>query len=117
MYGFILSLSLELPDVEVDLGSGRRNLMVLLGRRAAAVLVFILSAAASAFFTFFDAVNSSHTWAIPLLSLVPVLASLAGLNSHFESLEDVYRTKSINIIALCLFLVAFDGYLLIELLL
>jgi 1,4-dihydroxy-2-naphthoate octaprenyltransferase len=117
LYGFILSLSLELPDVEVDLRSGRRNLVVLLGRRTAAFLVFILSVAALAFFTFFDAVNSSHFWAIPLLSSVPVFASLAGLNSHFESHEDADRTSSINIIALCFFLVALDAYLLLELLL
>ena len=115
-YGFILSLALELPDLEVDRDGGRRNLVVLLGRRRVSFVVFLLSVAATVAFVLLAAVNPGNLWPLPVFSALPVTAGLMGLLRRSDSRLEADRISALNISALFLFLVALDGYLLISLL-
>jgi 1,4-dihydroxy-2-naphthoate octaprenyltransferase len=114
LYGLILSLSLELPDLEVDREHGRRNLVVLLGRRPATILILLLSVSATALFSFFGSGFLSHDRIVPLLSVMPILASLAGIIAGQDSQAEADQASAINISALSLFLLALDGYLLLN---
>lgn len=114
LYGLILSLSLELPDLEVDREHGRRNLVVLLGRRPVTILILLLSVSATALFSFFGSGFLSHDRIVPLLSAMPILASLAGILAGQDSQAEADRASAINISALSLFLLALDGYLLLN---
>ncbi|MDH5791478.1 MAG: prenyltransferase [Candidatus Bathyarchaeota archaeon] len=116
LYGFILSLALELPDLEVDRDGGRRNLVVLLGRRRVSFVVFLLSVAATVAFVLLAAVNPGNLWPLPLFSALPLAAGLMGLLRRSDSQLEADRISALNISALFLFLVALDGYLLISLL-
>jgi len=115
-YGFILSLALELPDLEVDRDGGRRNLVVLLGRRRVSFVVFLLSVAATVAFVLLAAVNPGNLWPLPVFSALPLAAGLIGLLRRSESRLEADRISALIISALFLFLVALDGYLLIGLL-
>jgi 1,4-dihydroxy-2-naphthoate octaprenyltransferase len=112
LYGFMLSLSLEIPDLEVDREYGKRNLVVLLGRRPAAILILLLSVSATALFSIYESDSLIFGWVVPLLSVIPMLASLAGFLARSDSQAEADRASVINISALSLFLVALDGYLL-----
>jgi 1,4-dihydroxy-2-naphthoate octaprenyltransferase len=115
-YGFILSLALELPDLEVDRDGGRRNLVVLLGRRRVSFVVFLLSVAAMVAFVLLVAVNPGNLWPLPVFSALPVAAGLMGLLRRSDSRLEADLVSALNISALFVFLVALDGYLLISLL-
>lgn len=115
-YGFILSLALELPDLEVDRDGGRRNLVVLLGRRRATFVVFLLSVAATFAFVLLATVNPANLWPLPIFSAIPLAAGLMGLLRRSDSRVEADRTSALYISALFLFLVALDSYLLISLL-
>ena len=114
LYGFMLSLSLEIPDLEVDREYGKRNLVVLLGRRPASILILLLSVSATALFSIYVSGSLIYGWVVPLLSVIPMLASLAGFLARSESQAEADRASVINISALSLFLVALDGYLLLN---
>ena len=115
-YGFILSLALELPDLEVDRDGGRRNLVVLFGRRRVSFVVFLLSVAATVAFVLLAAVNLGNLWPLPIFSALPLAVGLMGLLRRSDSRVEADRISAMNISALFLFLVALDGYLLISLL-
>ena len=115
LYGYILSLSLELPDLETDRSYGRKNLVVLLNRRPTALLILLLSIAAFAFFTMGITHDFKTPLILPAISLVPILASLHGLMKRSLSHDDVNQMSVNNISALFLFLVCLDGYLLYQL--
>jgi 1,4-dihydroxy-2-naphthoate octaprenyltransferase len=116
LYGFILSLALEAPDLEVDRDSGRRNLVVLLGRRRASFVVLLLSVAAMVAFILLVVANPGNFWPIPVLSVAPVAASLAGWLRRSDSRVEADRISALNISALFIFLIALDCYLLVSLL-
>lgn len=116
LYGFILSLALEAPDLEVDRDVGRRNLVVLLGRRRSSFVVLLLSVAAMFAFILPAAASPGNFWPIPVLSVIPVAASLAGWLRRSDNRVEADRISALNISALFLFLIALDGYLLVSLL-
>ena len=115
VYGFILALTLEIPDLEVDRDSDRVNIVVLMGRRAVAILILLLSVSALLVFSLFAALNSTIFWAVPVLSVAPVYAGLNGF-LKLNSPAKANRVSRINISALFLFLVILDIYLLMALL-
>ena len=116
LYGLILSLSLEFPDLEVDVEYDRQNLVTVLGRRPVTYVILLLSITSTAVFTLFISHNFSSFWVIPLFSVIPILAGLMGSVIHPYTFEKVDRISAVNILALSLFLVALDGYLLLSLL-
>jgi len=116
LYGLILSLSLELPDLEADREGGRTNLVVMLGRRPASLLVLLLSAAATTIFTLVRVIDIGPPWMLPLLSAAPLMASLNTLCRSSDSHAEADRVSILNISALSLFLAALDAHLLLSLL-
>jgi 1,4-dihydroxy-2-naphthoate octaprenyltransferase len=116
LYGLILGMSLEMPDLEVDRVGGKRNLVVWLGRRPVALLTFLTSVAATALFTLYSVVDFGRFWALPVLSAAPIVASSMGLLRRPHDHADADRLSALNISALFIFLVALDGYLLTSLL-
>jgi 1,4-dihydroxy-2-naphthoate octaprenyltransferase len=115
-YGLILSLSLELPDLEVDREYGKMNLVVLMGRRKVTFIILLASILASAFFVFFATVDFDKFWILPILSLSPIVASLSGYLTHSDSQLKANHISRINISALFLFLVVLDCFFLMKLL-
>ncbi len=115
LYGLVLGLSLEMPDLEVDRDGGKRNLVVLLGRRSVALLIFLTSVAATALFALYSAADFGRFWALPVLSAAPLIASSMGLMMCPRDHADADRLSAMNISALFIFLVALDGFLLIGL--
>ena len=116
LYGLILSLSLELPDLEADREGGRINLVVMLGRRPASLLILLLSVIATAIFTQVRVVDTSPPWVLPLLSAAPLVASLNTMRRRSDSHAEADRVSILNISALSLFLAALDAHLLLSLL-
>ena len=116
LYGLILSLSLELPDLEADREGGRTNLVVMLGRRPASLLILLLSVIATAIFTQVRVVDTSPPWVLPLLSAAPLMARLNTLRRSSDSHAEADRVSILNISALSLFLAALDAHLLLSLL-
>ena len=111
LYGFNLSLSLELPDLEVDREYRKINLVVLLGRRKITFLIFLTSMLASAFFIFLVKVDVHRFWLLPILSFFPIITSLKGYFTHSYSQVKANNLSILNISALFFFLVALDCYL------
>jgi len=116
LYGFVLSLCLELPDMEVDASHGKRTLVVALGRRRAVLLAVLATAAASVIFAVSPAGRVYGSLMPPLLSLAPLAAALSVLTARLDDPADADRVGARIIAALFLFLLAFDGYLLYNLL-
>jgi 1,4-dihydroxy-2-naphthoate octaprenyltransferase len=116
LYGFVLSLSLELPDMEVDSSHGKRTLVVALGRRRAVLLAVLATAAASVIFAVSLAGRVDGSLMPPLFSLAPLAAALSGAAASLDDPADADRVSARIIAALFLFLLAFDGYLLYNLL-
>ena len=115
LYGFVLSLSLELPDMEVDSSHGKRTLVVALGRRHSVLLAVLATAAASMIFAASPAGRVNGSLMPPLFSMAPLAAALSGLTARLDDPVDADRVGARIIAALFLFLLAFDGYLLYNL--
>lgn len=116
LYGFVLGLGLELPDLEVDREYGRTNLVVLVGRRFTALLVLILTIIATAFFVLFVVVDFSNLWMLPILSMMPVIAGLRGYSTQSDDQAKANCNSTMYISALFLVLITLNSYLLLPLL-
>jgi 1,4-dihydroxy-2-naphthoate octaprenyltransferase len=114
MYGFMLSLSLEAPDAEIDQKGGKRNLVVRKGERN--VFLFILALTTSATLTFF-----TYKWLAPssvlevgvlaLFSIVPLTAAIVGFTGVLQK-KSVKRFSALNIASLFVFNILTVAYLL-----
>jgi 1,4-dihydroxy-2-naphthoate octaprenyltransferase len=114
MYGFMLSLSLEAPDAEIDRKGGKRNFVVRKGERN--VFLFILALTASATSTFF-----AYKWLVAsavldmgvlgLFSIVPLTAALVGFAGVLQK-RSVNRFSAFNIASLFVFNMLTVAYLL-----
>jgi len=114
MYGFMLSLSLEAPDVEVDRKGGKRNFAVRKGERS--VFFLILALAVSATLTFFVCgwlVTSAvvDLGVVVLFSIAPLTAGLLGFVGVFQKRE-VKHFSALNVASLFAFNMLMIAYLL-----
>jgi 1,4-dihydroxy-2-naphthoate octaprenyltransferase len=115
MYGLILSLSLEAPDIDVDRKGGKRNLAVRKGEPS--VFFLILALAVSATLTFYV-----YTWFITsavvdleivfLFSIIPLIAGLAGFVGISKK-GAVNRFSALNVASLFVFNMLMIAYLLV----
>lgn len=115
IYGFMLSLSLGVPDVEVDRRGGKRTLAVRKGQRG--VLLLILGLAISASLAFF-----AYRWlvacavvdlgVVALFSLAPLIAGLVGFVGAFQK-KSVDRFSALNVASLFAFNILMITYLII----
>ena len=114
MYGLILSLSLEAPDVDVDRKGGKRNLAVRKGESN--IFFLILALAVSATLTFYV-----YNWFITsavvdlgivfLFSIMPLIAGLAGVVGVLQK-RAVNRFSALNVASLFVFNTLMIAYLL-----
>ncbi len=115
MYGLILSLSLEAPDVDVDRKGGKRNLAVRKGESS--VFFLILALAVSATLTLYV-----YNWFITsavvdlgivfLFSIMPLIAGLAGVVGILQK-RAVNRFSALNVASLFVFNMLMIAYLLV----
>jgi len=115
MYGLILSLSLEAPDVDVDRKGGKRNLAVRKGEPS--VFFLILALAVSATLTFyvynwFITSAAVDLGAVFLFSIMPLIAGLAGFVGIFKK-RAVNRFSALNVASLFVFNTLMIAYLLV----
>ncbi len=115
LYGLILSLSLEAPDVEIDRKGGKRNLVVRKGARSVFSLILALSVlAALAFFVYCWFITSFIVdfGAVFLFSLVPLMAGLLGFVGVFQK-NKADRFSALNVGSLFVFNIFMIVYLLV----
>jgi 1,4-dihydroxy-2-naphthoate octaprenyltransferase len=111
LYGFILSLCLQVPDYEVDLMLNKKTLVGLIGRRRTYLIVLLCALAASViYFGFFPSLSPVMVFWV---SLVPVASSLFSVLLLSDNREHARQFTTINISALFLFLVGLDLLLLV----
>jgi 1,4-dihydroxy-2-naphthoate octaprenyltransferase len=115
IYGFVLSLCLQLPDLETDQALGKKTLVGLIGRRRSYLLVLLSSVAASAWIVFLVPDATGLLWALPFVSLVPVASSLACVLLLNDSRAHARLFTRVNVSALFLLLVGLDAALLLGL--
>ena len=114
LYGFVLSLCLQMPDLETDQALGKMTLVGLMGRRRSYLLVLLSSVAASAFY-FILLPRTGVFWAMPLVSLAPVVSSLLSVLLLNDSQAHARLFTKINVSALFLLLIGLDSALLLGL--
>jgi len=114
LYGFILSLCLQMPDLETDQVLGKLTLVGLIGRRRSYILVLLSSVAASVCY-FLLIPGAGAFEAMPLVSLAPVVSSLLSVLFLDDSPAHARLFTRVNVSALFLLLVGLDVALLLGL--
>jgi len=114
LYGFVLSLCLQLPDLESDQALGKKTLVGLIGRRRSYLLVLLSSVAASACY-FILLPKTGVFEAMQLVSLAPVGSSLISVMLLNDSQAHARLFTKVNVSALFLLLVGLDAALLLGL--
>jgi 1,4-dihydroxy-2-naphthoate octaprenyltransferase len=114
MYGLMLSLSLGVPDVEVDLKGGKRSLAVRKGERGVFLLILALAfSATSAFFVYSCLVTFAvvDVGVVAIFSMVPLISGLVGVAGVFQK-RDVHHFSALNVASLFVFNALMVVYLL-----
>jgi 1,4-dihydroxy-2-naphthoate octaprenyltransferase len=114
MYGFMLSLSLEAPDVEVDRKGGKRNFAVRKGERSVFLLISALAVSATlTFFVYSWFVTSAvvDLDVVALFSIVPLIAGVLGFAGVLQK-KEVKRFSGLNVASLFVFNMLMIAYLL-----
>jgi len=111
LYGFILSLSLQVPDFEVDRLMDKKTIVGLIGRRRTYLVVFMCAVAASAIY--FLLLPALHPVMAPWASLIPTASSLVSVLTLSDTLEHARQYTWLNISTLFLFLTSLDLMLLL----
>jgi 1,4-dihydroxy-2-naphthoate octaprenyltransferase len=113
MYGFMLSLSLGVPDVEVDRKGGKRTLAVRKGAKNVFFLILMLAVTATLTCIAYRWLITSAVMdfgIIALLSIVPLIAGLAGFVGVIRK-RSVKRFSGLNIASLFAFNTLMIAYL------
>jgi 1,4-dihydroxy-2-naphthoate octaprenyltransferase len=116
MYGLILSLSLEAPDIELDRKGGKRNLPVRGGPRTVFLIILALAVSATAAFLTYvwQFTSAVIDFRAPLLfSVVPLAMALLGFVRVAFQQKKANVSSALNVAALFLFNTLMIAYLLI----
>jgi 1,4-dihydroxy-2-naphthoate octaprenyltransferase len=115
MYGLILSLSLEAPDLPIDRSVGRRNLAVRSGLRVLFTSIMTLTMAATLIFLIYTRSLGPlriDLRIIVLLSVIPLAAGLYGGLTILQKSADAYRLGTLNVVSLFVFNLLLNVYFL-----
>jgi hypothetical protein len=115
MYGLILSLSLEAPDLRVDRSVGRRNLAVRGGLRILFTSIMVLTMAATLTFLIYTRSMGPlliDLRIITLFSVIPLAAGLYGWLTILQKSADVYHLGTLNVTSLFVFNLLLNVYFL-----
>lgn len=112
LYGFMLALSLEAPDIEVDRKAGKRSVGVLKGERFVFSIIFVATLVASSLFVFYALTVAGRVdfWAVAAFSMVPLAAGFTGLVLNGRR-RFVNLFSSANVVSLFLFNLFMVAYL------
>ena len=105
IYGFILSLSLQTPDVKVDSETGKKTLAVRKGNKVATLLTLILTITASSLFLVYNWQNIStliDLRFLVLLSIIPLTATIFGALTFYKK-KTTNTSSTLNITSLFIF--------------
>lgn len=109
MYGFLLSLNLQAPDIEIDRKWKKRTFATRTGKRN--VFFVTLSIAVLATLTLFSlwwqTKLNFDLMAFALISLIPLAAGLLGFALSFKN-KDLKKFSTLNIFSLFLFITALN---------
>jgi 1,4-dihydroxy-2-naphthoate octaprenyltransferase len=114
MYGFMLSLSLEAPDVEVDRKGDKRNLAVRKGERSVFFLISALAVSVTLTFVAYSRLVASAVVdldVVALFSIVPLIAGVLGFAGVLQK-KEVKRFSGLNVASLFVFNMLMIAYLL-----
>jgi len=114
LYGFVLSLCLQMPDLESDQALCKLTLVGLIGRRRSYYLVLLSSVAASLLYLTLPP-STGAVEAMPVVSLAPVVSGLLGALLLGDNQVHARLFTRINVSALFLLLVGLDLVLLLGL--
>ena len=113
IYGFLLSLSLHAPDVEIDRKGGKTNLAVRLGQRRSFLLISAMVFSATLTFCIYAFQNAFlfvDFGLIVLFSVIPLVAGLIGFVGFFQ--KEVNYHSALIVAALFVFNIIMIMYLL-----
>jgi 1,4-dihydroxy-2-naphthoate octaprenyltransferase len=114
MYGLVLSLSLEAPDVKVDRNGGKRNFAVRKGERSVFFLILVMATIATLTFCVYawQITSPMVDFSVAILfSIVPLITGLIGLVRVFQK-KEINRFSALNVAALFFFNILMIAYLL-----
>ena len=115
MYGLMLSLSLQVPDIEVDNKGKKRNLVVRLGQRRVYSLILAMASFAALTFwiyVWFNVILLADFWVVALFSFIPLISGFVGYMAGFGK-KNVNTISTLNVASLFVFNVLMIVYLLI----
>jgi len=115
MYGLVLSLSLEAPDIETDRKGGKWNIAVRKGKSFIFSTIFVLSFLATSTFPFYDWIIKYSIIDLKIVmffSLIPLLTGLYGFLKVSDKNEDVNGFCYLNVLSLFIFNLLINGYFL-----
>jgi 1,4-dihydroxy-2-naphthoate octaprenyltransferase len=110
-YGFYFIMSVEIPDEEADRRAGKRTLVAARGRRFGLQVILISAIGATLWFLMLAATNGS-VLVVALLSLIPLASGIWGYTASQETYRQIPFMQG-NIMALVLFCLLVDGFLLV----
>ena len=115
MYGLVLSLSLETPDIETDRKGGKWNIAVRKGKRFIFSTIFALSFLATSTFLIYNWIIKYAIIDLKIVmffSLMPLLTGFYGFLKVTDNRVDVKVPCFLNIVSLFLFNIFVNGYFL-----
>ena len=115
LYGLVLSLSLEAPDLHVDQRVGRRNLAVRGGLRTLFTAIMALTLAATLLFLIYTRSMKPPLMDLRVLVLVSVIPLTTGLYGGLtirQQSADVHRLGTLNVASLFVFNLLLNVYFL-----
>jgi 1,4-dihydroxy-2-naphthoate octaprenyltransferase len=119
MYGLMLSLSLQVPDIEVDYKGNKRNLTVRLGERRVFFLISALALSCTVTFSIYawqNAISYVNLGVVGLFSIVPLITGLLGFAWVLKK-KKANHFGTLNVASLFIFNMLMISYLLIFMLL
>ena len=113
MYGFMLSLSLEAPDAEIDRKGGKRTFVVRKGAGSVFLLILALTASATVTFFVYSLLVTSvlNIAVLAFFSIAPLTAALVGFAGVLQK-KSVNRFSGLNVASLFVFNILTIAYLL-----
>lgn len=115
LYGFVLSLCLQVPDLESDQALGKRTLVGLIGRRYSYLLVLLSSVAASVSYIYLVPEFAGISWVLSFISVVPLASSLTSVLFLNDGHLHARLFTRVNVSALFVLLAGFNIVLLLGL--
>jgi 1,4-dihydroxy-2-naphthoate octaprenyltransferase len=115
LYGFILSLCLQVPDYEVDRAMNKKTIVGFIGRRKTYYAVLFSAIAANIVYFFLFPKTTPFFSMVKWISLIPVASSLSSILFLSDAPEQAKLFTKLNVSALFLFLVGLNIMLLLNL--